>query len=156
MTARRLVILPVLFRNLLNLLGRRSGTPFPVELCVYQPADIDRLSGLGNPGPCQQVAYQSPTVVQATFPAASLNTAQGPQPKSEAVQLRRQIWWHYNPHQLKSRRCQPGKQSGRRLATHGLTLADYFKTPSPAVHFHLPLIRLELPLKTSSGNSGKK
>ena len=30
-------------------------------------------------------------------------------------------------------------------------LADYFKTPSPAVHFQLPLIRLELPLKTSSG-----
>jgi len=31
------------------------------------------------------------------------------------------------------------------------TLADYFKTPSHAVYFQLPLIRLELPLKTSSG-----
>src|SRR5260370_28379934 len=31
------------------------------------------------------------------------------------------------------------------------TLADCFKTPSAAVHFQLPLIRLELPLKTSSG-----
>ena len=30
-------------------------------------------------------------------------------------------------------------------------LADYFKTPSAAVHFQLPLIRLELPLKTRSG-----
>ena len=32
-------------------------------------------------------------------------------------------------------------------------LADYFKTPSAALGFQLPLIRLELPLKT---NSGKK
>jgi hypothetical protein len=32
-------------------------------------------------------------------------------------------------------------------------LADYIKTPSPVAHFQLPLIRLELPLKT---NSGKK
>ncbi len=31
------------------------------------------------------------------------------------------------------------------------TLADCFKTPSPAVNFQLPLIRLEMPLKTSSG-----
>src|ERR1019366_5450309 len=46
-TARRLVILPVLFRNLLHLLGRRSGSPFSVVLCVYQTAGIDRLSGLG-------------------------------------------------------------------------------------------------------------
>jgi hypothetical protein len=30
-------------------------------------------------------------------------------------------------------------------------LADYFKIPSAAVHFQLPLMRLELPLKTSSG-----
>jgi hypothetical protein len=30
-------------------------------------------------------------------------------------------------------------------------LADYFKPRSAAVHFQLPLIRLELPLKTISG-----
>ena len=30
-------------------------------------------------------------------------------------------------------------------------LADFFKTPSAAVRFQLPLIRLELPLKTISG-----
>src|SRR6266567_6000950 len=33
------------------------------------------------------------------------------------------------------------------------TLANCFKTPSPAMHFQLPLIRLELPLKASSGRS---
>src|ERR1019366_319200 len=47
MTARRLVILPVLFRNLLHLLGRRSGTPFSVVLCVYQTAGVRLTLRLG-------------------------------------------------------------------------------------------------------------
>ena len=52
-----------------------------------------------------------------------------------------------------ARSAPAAKENG---TTINFTLADCFKTPSPAVHFQLPLIRLELPLKTRSGNSGKK
>ena len=47
-----------------------------------------------------------------------------------------------------ARRAPAPKESSPTIHFH---LADYFKTPSAAVHFQLPLIRLELPLKTRSG-----
>ena len=47
-----------------------------------------------------------------------------------------------------ARRPQASSESSPTVNFH---LADYIKTPSPAVHFQLPLIRLELPLKTSLG-----
>jgi hypothetical protein len=50
----------------------------------------------------------------------------------------------------------PPAASAESSPTVNFHLADYIKTPSPVVHFQLPLIRLELPLKTRSGNSGKK
>jgi hypothetical protein len=53
----------------------------------------------------------------------------------------------------KRRAARRAPASAASSTTVNFNLADYFKTPSPAVHFQLPLIRLELPLKT---NSGKK
>jgi hypothetical protein len=56
----------------------------------------------------------------------------------------------------KRRAARRAPASAESSPTVNFHLADYIKTPSPAVHFQLPLIRLELPLKTRSGNSGKK
>ena len=47
-----------------------------------------------------------------------------------------------------ARRAPAPKESD---TTIHFNLADYFKTPSAAGRFQLPLIRLELPLKTISG-----
>ena len=47
-----------------------------------------------------------------------------------------------------ARRAPASTESG---TTIHFNLADYFKTPSAAGRFQLPLIRLELPLKTRSG-----
>jgi hypothetical protein len=56
--------------------------------------------------------------------------------------------------EMLARKRRPARRapaSAESSPTVNFHLADYIKTPSPAVHFQLPLIRLELPLKTSSG-----
>jgi hypothetical protein len=51
----------------------------------------------------------------------------------------------------KRRAARQGAASKESTITVNFNLADYFKTPSAAVRFHLPLMWLELPLKTISG-----